>query len=181
MPGPHSENTDVAPPIADIQTLIDQYQAPIWRYLRVLGCDEVLADDLTQDTFVALLRRPMEYLSGAATSAYLRRVAYHLLIDYRRRNKRVVLTPELEHSDQLWVRWVGGDCDHEIFEYLNSCFERLSIRAQRSLRMRFAENASREAIAEDLGISPNGAKNLMQRAKNQLKECVETRLNARTN
>ncbi len=177
MPGSQSDNTDIENQV-DIQSLIDRFQLSIWRYLRVLGCDETLADDLTQDTFVAVLRRPIEYLSDTATSAYLRRVAYHLLIDHRRRSKRTVLTQELDLYDQLWFRWAGGESENEIFEYLKACFDRLTDRAKLSLRMRFAEGASREKIAEALGISPNGAKNLMQRAKTQLKECIESQMNA---
>jgi RNA polymerase sigma-70 factor (ECF subfamily) len=42
--------------------------------------------------------------------------------------------------------------------------------------MRFADEASREEIAAALGISEHGAKNLMQRAKHQLRECVESKL-----
>ncbi|MFO0922154.1 MAG: hypothetical protein U0905_06645 [Pirellulales bacterium] len=42
--------------------------------------------------------------------------------------------------------------------------------------MRFRDNAAREEIAAALGVSEHGAKNLMQRAKTQLKECVESRL-----
>jgi RNA polymerase sigma-70 factor, ECF subfamily len=160
----------------DIQRLIDQYQLKIWRYLRILGCDETLADDLTQDTFVAVLRRPFEVVSDSATTVYLRRVAYHLLIDYRRKMKRVVLTPEVEQSHTLWTKWIGAEAEDEIFEYLKSCFGRLGDRAQLALTMRFRNNASREAIAEALAISPNGAKNLMQRAKTLLKDCIDTRI-----
>jgi RNA polymerase sigma-70 factor (ECF subfamily) len=43
--------------------------------------------------------------------------------------------------------------------------------------MRFGENATRELIAKELGISEHGAKNLMQRAKIQLKQCLDGKLN----
>jgi RNA polymerase sigma-70 factor (ECF subfamily) len=39
--------------------------------------------------------------------------------------------------------------------------------------MRFSENATREQIALSLGITEHGAKNLMQRAKLQLRQCLE--------
>ena len=166
----------------DIEDLIDRFQLKIWRYLRGLGCDDALADDLTQDTFVAIIRRPMEYLSDAATSVYLRRVAYHLLIDFQRRNRRVHLSPDIDQNHMLWMRWAGHDNESEIFEYLKTCFDRLTDRAQMSLMMRFSKSASREEIAEALAISQNGAKNLMQRAKNQLKDCVQSRIDtAETN
>jgi RNA polymerase sigma-70 factor (ECF subfamily) len=52
----------------------------------------------------------------------------------------------------------------------------LTERAQLALRMRFAEDASRVEIGQALGISDHGARNLMQRAKQQLRQCVEEKL-----
>jgi RNA polymerase sigma-70 factor (ECF subfamily) len=42
-----------------------------------------------------------------------------------------------------------------------------------ALRMRFRDHESREHIALALGITEHGAKNLMQRAKSQLRKCIE--------
>jgi len=49
----------------------------------------------------------------------------------------------------------------------------LSDRARKALEMRFRDQQSREQIAATLEISEHGAKNLMQRAKQQLRACVE--------
>jgi RNA polymerase sigma-70 factor (ECF subfamily) len=45
-----------------------------------------------------------------------------------------------------------------------------------ALRKRFADDISRTEIGSELGISEHGAKNLMQRAKAQLRECLESKL-----
>ena len=146
--------------------------------MRSIGCDHSLADDLTQETFVAVLRKPFVQVSPAATSRYLRRVAYHLLVSFRRRQKRVVITSEMDQLDLQWMRWAGIDGDgSDLTEALEDCFRRLTKRAQLSLKMRFGENATRELIAKELGISEHGAKNLMQRAKMQLKQCLDGKLN----
>jgi RNA polymerase sigma-70 factor (ECF subfamily) len=55
--------------------LIETYQAGVWRYLRALGCDAAQAEDLTQDTFLAVLQRPFQDINPAATAAYLRAAA----------------------------------------------------------------------------------------------------------
>ena len=44
---PNSEPPDPLSP----EELIQKYQNGIWRYLRVLGCEASLADDITQETF----------------------------------------------------------------------------------------------------------------------------------
>jgi RNA polymerase sigma-70 factor (ECF subfamily) len=42
--------------------------------------------------------------------------------------------------------------------------------------MRFADQASRVEIGKALKITEHGARNLMQRAKQQLRTCVEEKL-----
>jgi RNA polymerase sigma-70 factor, ECF subfamily len=158
--------------------LITQHQAGVWRYLRAIGCDQSLADDLTQETFFAVLRRPFIQVSTSATSSYLRRVAYHLLVSYRRRQNKMTVTSELELLDSQWLRWAGADINgNELIDRLSDCFGRLTGRAQLSLKLRFTEGASRDLIAKELGITEHGAKNLMQRAKAQLKQCLDEKLN----
>lgn len=142
-----------------------------------MGCEQALADDLTQETFIAVLRRPFVQISDAATNSYLRRVAYHLLVTYRRKNRRMTTLEALDALDNQWTKWNGeeGKGD-EVFQALEDCFSRLTTRAQMSLKMRFGEDASRQKIADKLGITEHGAKNLMQRAKAQLKLCLDGKL-----
>jgi RNA polymerase sigma-70 factor (ECF subfamily) len=166
-----SDSPDVA---LDAETLIAEHQAGVWRYLRAIGCDPSLADDLTQETFVAVLKRPFQHFSHSSTASYLRRVAFHLLVTLRRRQERVTVTDDMETLDRDWARWAGSDASgNELMDALADCFSRLTERAQKSLRMRFSDNATREKIAHTLGITEHGAKNLMQRAKLQLRQCLE--------
>jgi RNA polymerase sigma-70 factor, ECF subfamily len=160
----------------DAAGFIAKHQIGVWRYLRAIGCDASLADDLTQETFFAVLRKPIEIMSDAASAGYLRRVAYHLLISAKRRGNRVLVTDSPEQFETEWARWAGFDHGDRAMDALHECFARLTQRAQLSLRMRFSDNASREEIATTLRISEHGAKNLMQRAKQQLRECMENKL-----
>lgn len=85
---------------------------------------------------------------------------------------------DLERLDSQWMRWAGAEGDGgEIMDALTECFSRLTKRAQLSLRLRFTDDATREHIAKELGVTEHGAKNLMQRAKMQLKDCVDGKLN----
>ncbi len=171
----NSPNLDSA---LDAAALITAHQAGVWRYLRAIGCDQSLADDLTQETFCAVLRRPFVQVSTSATTSYLRRVAYHLLVSYRRRQKKMTVTSELDQLDSQWLRWAGSDSNgNDLVDRLADCFSRLTERAQLSLKLRFTHDASREHIAKELGITEHGAKNLMQRAKTQLKQCLDEKSN----
>ena len=160
----------------DMERLIACHQAGVWRYLRALGCDPCLADDLTQETFLEVVRRPFVHYNDQASGAYLRRVAHNLFITVKRRSGKVAYVEKIDEFERAWMRWAGFDSGDRALDALEDCFKRLTTRAQQALRMRFGDESSRESIASALNISEHGAKNLMQRAKSLLRECVESKL-----
>ncbi len=163
-------------PGLDPAALIQRYQAGIWRYLRALGCSPSQADDLTQDTFLSVLEHPFVEYSPAATAAYLRKVARNALISAQRRRGKVVAVEDLDQFDQAWENWAGNEEEEVRLEALRECLQHLTDRARMALDMRFRDRESRAAIAAALKIGEHGAKNLMQRAKQQLRQCIERKM-----
>src|SRR6476620_9605142 len=103
---------EVPPPPAkglDPARLIADHQVGIWRFLRALGCESSLADDLTQETFLAVLERPFSEINRAATSSYLRTIARNLLVSHHRRNGRYNLAENLDELVDEWSRWAAED------------------------------------------------------------------------
>jgi RNA polymerase sigma-70 factor (ECF subfamily) len=197
----------------DLASLVKNHQAGVWRYLRALGCDPSEADELTQETFVAVLERPFEDYHPAATAAYLRTVARNLFLTARRKLARsgVVATDlvagmpmagktargiaggdaadrgegnggewesetGLDRLDADWSRWAARDNGETMLTALAECLNTLGDRARQALDLRFRDRQSRVQIATALGMSPDGAKNLLQRAKQQLRVCIEGKL-----
>ena len=154
----------------DVARLVREHQAGVWRYLRVLGCPAAEAEDLTQETFLAVLTRPFHDYNRQATAAYLRQVARNLFISGRR---RAVAVAELDEAEAAWLRWAVKDDGRELLDALHACLQKLTDRARQALDLRFGRQAARAEIAAALGLSEDGAKNLMQRAKQQLRACVE--------
>jgi RNA polymerase sigma-70 factor (ECF subfamily) len=99
-----------------------------------------------------------------------------LFISQRRRASKVSVTERASDLEDAWTRWAGFDNGDGTVEALRECMGRLTERAQLALRKRFADDISRTEIGSELGISEHGAKNLMQRAKAQLRECLESKL-----
>jgi RNA polymerase sigma-70 factor (ECF subfamily) len=162
----------------DAARLIEQYQVGVWRYLRALGCEPAQADDLTQETFLAVLQHPFRDYGAASTAAYLRKVARSQFISAHRRGGKVkvIVVEDIEEFDRAWDQWAGNDSGEARLEALRECLQVLTSRARLALEMRFRERGSRANIAAALGISEHGAKNLMQRAKRLLRECIEGKL-----
>lgn len=160
----------------DVAGLIKNHQVGVWRYLRVLGCSPTEADDLTQDTFLAVLQRPFKDLGPAATAAYLRKAARNLFLTSKRRNARWATLAELDELEAAWSRWAADDGGHQLLAALEHCLTTLAERARKALEMRFREGRSRSEIAAGVGLSEDGAKNLLQRSKHHLRECIERRM-----
>jgi len=160
--------------------LIESHQAGVWRYLRALGCDPSSADDFTQETFLTVLQKPFDDYNHAATASYLRRVAHNLFISQKRREGKVVAAADVEEVASFFESWATNDNGEELLEALKDCFGRLKERAQLALNLRFHERKSRAEIAAALEITEHGAKNLMQRAKKQLRDCIESKTNERS-
>ena len=128
--------------------LITKHQHGVWRYLRMLGCDAATADDLTQETFLKVLRSDkFQQHSSAATSSYLRRTAYHLLVSLHRKMGRVRSVPDTRLIDQVWDRWAGKDLSGDrSVDALRHCLDALTDRARLSLRMKIGRASCRERV-----------------------------------
>lgn len=149
----------------------------VWAYLRFLGCDAATADDLAQETFLVLMRKGLKEENRSATAAYLRTTARYLYLTARRTGKRRDAALRVEVTDQVWVEWVeeGGGLD-DWLEALKQCREYLDERSRQALVLRFDKGVSGEDIARQLAITPDNVNNILHRAKQQLKQCIEKRI-----
>jgi len=93
---------------ADVAGLVRGHQAGVWRYLRFLGCDPDKADDLVQESFLAVLRDGFEERSPGQTAAYLRTVARNRLLMARRKERARPTAVDLEAAEAVWARVAGG-------------------------------------------------------------------------
>jgi RNA polymerase sigma-70 factor (ECF subfamily) len=88
----------------------------------------------------------------------------------------VTAVEDIEELDRTWSNWAGHDNGEAALDALRDCLQGLTERARKALEMRFRGESSRAEIAEALDITPHGAKNLMQRAKQQLRTCMDEKL-----
>ncbi|MCK6440136.1 MAG: RNA polymerase sigma factor [Planctomycetes bacterium] len=167
--------TQEAPSAKDI---IAAHQADVWRYLRVLGCEPATADDLTQETFLTILRKPFEYRSAGEMKAYLRTVAKNrFLMALRAQRVRRAAMSEDELT-QAWERVAGAD-DERYDSYLDAlrlCMETIEPRMKESLEMQHSGHAPMKNIAEHLGTSIGNAKTMLYRARLALRACIEKKV-----
>ena len=164
----------------DLASLVREHQADLWRYLRYLGAAADDADDLTQETFLAVARTPFDVRSRGETAAYLRTAARNQLLMLRRRQGRQICTVELTAAEEVWAEATAAGEFNEFLDALGACCETLAGRAREAIDRFYRDGQSREELAAGFDISVDGVKTLLRRTRASLRECVERRLRGTT-
>ena len=80
---------------AALRALLAKYESALLGYLNSITHDHALAEDLTQETFLKLIRRPPLLLSQGSLKPWLFKVARNLAIDQLRTRQRLELRETL--------------------------------------------------------------------------------------
>lgn len=160
----------------DLPLLVRAHQVGVWRYLRFLGAAPGEADELTQETFVAVWQRPFVAPDAARTKAYLRTVARNLFLKRVRRTRQEPVHVDLADVEADWQRFAGEDDGESWLLALRSCLQDVTPRVREALELHLAAGLTRKETGARLGMSEDGVKSLVQRSRQQLRECIERRL-----
>ncbi|NQT39128.1 MAG: sigma-70 family RNA polymerase sigma factor [Planctomycetes bacterium] len=162
---------------SELAQLVREHQRGVWRYLRYLGCDRTEADDLTQETFLAVFQSSFQQCSSRQTAAYLRTAARHRLLSARRRQSREPAAGLLDRAEAVWAEVAGEDGLDDYLDALKDCLQTaVNSRSREALSLRYTDNASRDRIAGQLEMTPEGVKTLLRRARGALRDCVEMKI-----
>lgn len=181
---PAADGLDGLPPDAPpdlpslaLPSLVGRHQAEIWRYVRFLGTSDAQADDVVQETFLAVLKKPPGCREPAAIRAYLRMIARNaFLASLRMTNRQTEF--DLDAAEQIWAEAHPRDGGEERLSALDDCLGQLDGRAKRAIDLAYRENQSRADIAAKLDMSEDGVKSLLRRTRDVLRQCVERKINA---
>ena len=165
---------------ATIDDLVRRHQAGLWRYLRALGADAALAEELVQDAFVVAFERGLQDRGHAATSQFLRRTARHVMLRARRDAGRD-RARLLELADARWQSECAADDGDAWLEALRSCLGKLDSRRRQAIGLWYGADRDRANAAARLDLEPNGLKMLLQRVRHRLRLCIEGQLHKETN
>jgi RNA polymerase sigma-70 factor (ECF subfamily) len=164
-------------PAVDLDDLVRRHQADLWRYLRYLGCEASEADDLVQETFLALVRKPPELREPEAAASYLRTAARNQLLMLRRQQGREPATADLELAENVWAEAAEDGHWSQWLDTLRDCLKTaVTERTRKAIDMFYRERLGRAEIARQLGMATDGVKTMLRRARSALRTCVERKL-----
>ena len=144
------------------EELFARYREPLYGFFR-RRLESKDADDLTQETFLAVIRATSRYQPRALVRTYLYGIALKLLAAERRRERRSDPTPQADSVDgaldnSLWVR---------------RALEKLDASEREILMLREYEQLSYSEVAELLRIPVNTVRSRLFRARIALKNHLE--------
>lgn len=152
---------------AAFDTLFARYREPIWQFFRRRVADPGRAEELAQDTFVAVLQGAARYEQRGTFRSYLFGTAYNVLLADRRRGtyratEPLEREPEAAHADPdagIWVR---------------AAIATLDAGDREVLMLREYEQLSYQEIADLRGIPLNTVRSQLFRARMALKAALES-------
>lgn len=155
--------------------LVRQHATALYRYLRVLGAARELADDLVQESFVVAWQKHKQHLPARALAVFLRRTARYLWLEHRRGERRGEAAIAAA-AERLWLRDCADDGGEAWLLATRACVQQLQGRAAAAVAMAYSEERSREDIARELGMQPNGVRTLLARTRQWLAQCIKRKV-----
>ena len=152
--------------IGEYNKAVDVYADNLYRFILKNLKDDVMAEDIIQDTFEKLWMK-LEEVSALKVKSYLFTSAYHTMIDYIRKEKRNMLVdPSTIHE--------GSEADHysDLGEVLDRAVQNLPADQKAVVMLRDYEGYSYKEIAEITGLSESQVKVYIYRARVYLKAYI---------
>lgn len=143
-----------------LEALVERYHAPLIAHLYRMLADVHLAEDLTQETFIRLIRDAQSYRYPRPFRPWLYAIAHHLASNhhasaYARRIELRAELPQEATSEPDPIEWLERWEQHY---GLHRALARLSIEQREVLSLRFGQELSIQETATILSIPPGTVK-----------------------
>ena len=146
--------------------LVEQHQPAIRRFFlhQTMG-DEMLSDDLAQETFIKLYYSIKQFKGLSHFSTWLYRIAYNVFQDYLRRNKAT------ESSDSIPE---GATTPHSDTQMdINRAMQQLNPTERAAITLYYIEDRKVEDVASILQLPVGTIKSHLSRGRNKLAEFLK--------
>jgi len=147
---------------------VDEYSDGIYRFILKNIRDDEKAKDIVQDTYMKLWDK-VEDVSAEKVKAYLFTTAYHTMIDYIRKDKRLV---GLEQAD--FSQYHTKESFFDTREIIDKAVSFLPEIQRTVILLRDYEGYSYNDIAEVTGLNESQVKVYIYRARVFLKEFLKS-------
>lgn len=171
---------------AIVADVIHECVPGLLRTAQAAGLSIDRAEDVVQDTMVVFLRRAHEFDGRARVSTWIHGILLRRIQEERRIIRRdddredidATMEARFDHEGS-WARPPRGPGDDlarsEVQRMLRSCLEDVPDRQRVAFTLREVEGFETEEICKILDVSANNLGVLLYRARNRLRECLESK------
>jgi len=145
---------------------VDAFADNLYRFVLKNLKDVVVSEDIVQDTFEKLWMK-LEEVSALKVKSYLFTSAYHTMIDYIRKEKRVQLVDQANLQEESREEHYS-----DLGEVLERAVQNLPADQRAAVMLRDYEGYSYREIAEITGLSESQVKVYIYRARVYLKAYI---------
>lgn len=170
--------------------LVDHGDA-LYRYARARVAGRELAEDLVQETFLSAVAASTEYRGESSVRTWLISILRRKIVDHYRRIPRTTVaeplpvesagsavdlfTPEGRWREvpSQWPAPEGQLENHEFWEVLDGCLEKMPDSLSRAFRLRELMGLEMVEVCESQRLSAANVRVRLHRARLLLRECLE--------
>lgn len=169
----------IDPHTLHVQQLFIAHQLSLKAFVLALEPRLAEAEDVLQETFLTVTEKAAQFERGSNFFAWSCTIARFKVLERNRRTR-------LEHvgfSDEVLLALEASAPTAEFFtersELLRDCVEQLAPRAREIVQLRYRHEHGVQEIARRLSWTANAVSVALSRARDVLRECVQSQLHAR--
>lgn len=151
------------------ESLFQEYSSVVYRLCLYKTSKEIVAQDLTQETFLRLWKTISSGKEISKPKQYIYQITRNLIVDYYKSNKTLSLDELQEEGFDPKMEQSSPEVLSEI-SILKEAIESLDIEFREVIYMRFVEGLGVSEISEILDISENLVSVRISRGKEKLKD-----------
>ena len=169
-----------------LEQVIKLYLPQVVRTARGAGLSEEQAQDVAQDVFLTFLDTLDRYEGRSHVRTWIFGILYRKIAEARRRDKRsaaeedidVIFESRFDHKGS-WIRPPkSGDLSRyaqEIRSHMRDCMEHVPAKQRMAFILKEIEGFSTDEICSVLDAEPGNVSVMLFRARNNLRDCLESK------
>jgi RNA polymerase sigma-70 factor (ECF subfamily) len=161
---------------AHVQMLFIQHTSQLRGFIVALSPDFSRVDDVLQETFLTVTRKAADFEPGSNFIGWACTIARFKVLESGRKAAAGAQPFSPEVLESLCACVPEPEQEDERIKLLASCLEQLAPQARRAIELRYQQAHKPAEIAQILGWTPNAIYVALSRARDVLKNCVETKL-----
>ncbi len=151
--------------IESFESLVGQFEKPLYRFLLSKTRNHHQAEDLLQDTFLITYRKLYRFNPAYPFSSWIFTIANRLAIDHYRKHKPMQEEHEIPTDKTPWCEVMAAETSENLWAKARRL---LSANHYTALWLFYTEGMTIEQVAQAMNRKPNSVKVWLHRARKRL-------------